>query len=102
VIMEGLIGKHWNIWIRRIVTRAINVFPTTIAILLGLSPLVLLIYSQVILSLMIPLPMVPLVYFTSKRKFMGELVNKRLTIVLAVVTVALILFFNGLLLKSLV
>jgi manganese transport protein len=100
VIMEGLIGKHWNIWIRRIITRAVNVFPTTIAILLGLSPLVLLIYSQVILSLMIPLPMVPLVYYTSKKKFMGELVNRRLTIVLAAVTVALILFFNSFLLTT--
>ncbi len=101
VIMEGLIGKHLNIWIRRIITRAVNVFPTTIAILLGLSPLVLLIYSQVILSLMIPLPMIPLVYYTSKTKFMGELVNRRLTIALALVTVALILSFNGLLLTTL-
>ena len=40
VMMEGLIGKHWNIWARRIITRMVNVFPTTIAILLGLSPLV--------------------------------------------------------------
>jgi manganese transport protein len=102
VIMEGLIGKRWNIWIRRLITRFVNVFPTTIAILLGLSPLVLLVYSQVILSLMIPLPMIPLVYYTSKRKFMGELVNRRLTIVLAVGTVALILFFNGLLLTTLI
>jgi manganese transport protein len=101
VIMEGLIGKRWNIWARRIITRCVNVFPTTIAILLGLSPLVLLIFSQVILSLIIPLPMIPLVYYTSKKKFMGELVNGRLTIVLAVATVALILFFNSLLLKSL-
>ena len=100
VIMEGLIGKHWNIWIRRIITRAVNVFPTTIAILLGLSPLVLLVYSQVILSLMIPLPMIPLVYYTSKKKFMGELVNRRFTIVMALVTVALILSFNGLLLTT--
>ncbi len=102
VIMEGLIGKRWNIWIRRIITRCVNVFPTTIAVLLGLSPLVLLIYSQVVLSLMIPLPMIPLVYYTSKKKFMGELVNRRPTIVLAVATVALILFFNSLLLKSFV
>jgi len=102
VIMEGLIGKRWNIWIRRIITRCVNVFPTTIAILLGLSPLVLLIYSQVILSLMIPLPMIPLVYYTSKKKFMGELVNRRLMIVLAAATVALILFFNGLLLTTIV
>jgi len=102
VIMEGLIGKRLNIWVRRIITRAINVFPTTIAILLGLSPLVLLIYSQVILSLMIPLPMIPLVYYTSKTKFMGELVNRRLTIALALGTVALILCFNFLLLTTLV
>ena len=102
VIMEGLIGKRWNIWIRRIITRIVNVFPTTIAILLGLSPLVLLIYSQVILSLMIPLPMIPLVYYTSKAKFMGELVNRRVTIVMALVTVGLILSFNGLLLTTLV
>jgi manganese transport protein len=102
IIMEGLIGKRWNIWFRRIITRFVNVFPTTIAILLGLSPLVLLIYSQVILSLMIPLPMIPLVYYTSKRKYMGDLVNRRLTLVLAVAVVVLILFFNSLLLTTLV
>ena len=101
VIMEGLIGKRWNIWARRIITRIINVFPTTLAILLGLSPLVLLVYSQVILSLMIPLPMIPLVYYTSKTKFMGSLVNRKVTIVLALITVALILFFNSYLIASL-
>jgi manganese transport protein len=100
VIMEGLIGKHFNIWLRRIVTRCVNVFPTTIAILLGLSPLVLLVYSQVILSLMIPLPMIPLVYYTSKIKFMGALVNRRITIILALITIALILGFNTVLLLT--
>lgn len=94
VIMEGLIGKRWNIWLRRIITRVINVFPTTIAILLGLDPLKLLVYSQVILSLMIPLPMIPLVYYTSKKKFMGALVNKKITIAFALITVLLILAFN--------
>ncbi len=100
VIMEGLIGKHWNVWARRIVTRFINVFPTTFAILLGLDPLSLLVYSQVILSLMIPLPMIPLVYYTSKRKFMAGFVNRRSTLVLAIVTVALILIFNSFLLYT--
>jgi manganese transport protein len=101
VIMEGLIGKRWNIWARRIVTRFVNVFPTTLAILLGYGPLVLLVYSQVILSLMIPLPMIPLVYYTSKKKFMGSLVNRKITIVLAIVTVALIVAFNSYLLITL-
>jgi manganese transport protein len=94
VIMEGLIGKHWNIWAIRIVTRFVNVFPTTFAVLLGFDPLRLLVYSQVILSLMIPLPMVPLVYYTSKKKFMGEFVNRNVTTVVALVTVSLILGFN--------
>jgi len=94
VIMEGLIGKHWNIWARRIVTRFVNVFPTTIAVVLGIDPLHLLIYSQVVLSLMIPLPMIPLVYYTSKKKFMGEFVNSHATTLAALVTVILILIFN--------
>jgi len=102
VIMEGLIGKRWNLWARRIITRVINVFPTTAAILIGLDPLSLLVYSQVILSLMLPLPMIPLVYYTSKRKFMGELVNRRVTIIAALVTVAIILAFNAYLLLTLV
>ena len=102
VIMEGLIGKHWNVWARRIVTRFVNVFPTTIAILIGVDPLRLLVTSQVILSLMIPLPMIPLVYYTSKPRFMGSLVNRRMTQVLAVATVSLILVFNAYLLTTLV
>ena len=102
VIMEGLMGRRINIWLRRVITRGVNVFPTTAAILLGLGPLSLLIYSQVILSLMIPLPMIPLVYYTSKTKFMGALANRRTTIVLAVATVGMILFFNTYLLTTIV
>ncbi len=100
-VMEGLIGKRWNIWARRIITRFVNVFPTTIAILLGLDPLILLVYSQVVLSLLIPLPMIPLVYYTSRKKIMGEFVNRKATVVLAVVVVSLILFFNTYLLLTL-
>jgi manganese transport protein len=63
-IMEGMLGMKVNIWLRRFVTRFINVIPTTVALLLGLDPLSILIYSQVILSLMIPLPMIPLIILT--------------------------------------
>jgi len=57
---------------------------------------------QVILSLMIPLPMIPLVYYTSKTKFVGSLVNGKIIIALSLITVALILYFNGYLLTTLV
>jgi manganese transport protein len=76
------------------------VFPTTFAIFLGLDPLSLLVYSQVILSLMIPLPMIPLVYYSSRKKFMRGFVNRRSTIIMALVTVGLILAFNGFLLYT--
>ena len=52
-ILEGLIGTHVNPWIRRIVIRVINVVPATVMIMLGFNPLVLLVYSQVILSFLI-------------------------------------------------
>ncbi len=94
VIMEGLLGRKWNPWARRVVTRVINVFPTTVAILIGIDPLSLLVYSQVALSLLLPLPMIPLVYYTSKSRFMGELVNRKTTIAMAVLVVGVILAFN--------
>ena len=99
--MEGLLGSKVSIYARRLVTRVINVFPTVVAILVGLSPLSLLVYSQVILSVMIPLPMVPLLYYTAKRDVMGEFVNRRVTTLIAVGIAATIIALNGYLLLSL-
>jgi manganese transport protein len=98
--MEGLLGKKVNVWLRRFITRFINVIPTTIAILLGLDPLNILVYSQVILSLMIPLPMIPLVILTRNKGLMGEFVNRNATTLLAIVFVGVILMFNSYLLLN--
>ena len=94
-VMEGLLGMKVNIWLRRIVTRFVNVIPTTIALLLGLNPLSILVYSQVILSLMIPLPMIPLVLLTRNKGVMGEFVNRNITTIVAIVFVGIILAFNS-------
>jgi len=93
-IMDGLLGTHINKYLRRLVTRIINVFPTTLAILIGLNPLSLLVYSQVILSLMIPLPMIPLIIYTRRKGLMGEFVNKNITTILGVLSAALIIALN--------
>jgi len=93
-IMDGLLGTKVNKTVRRVVTRIVNVFPTTIAVLIGLDPLSLLVYSQVLLSLMIALPMIPLLFYTAKREYMGPLVNSRLTILLGVLTGAIIVGLN--------
>jgi manganese transport protein len=100
-IMEGLLGKKVNIWLRRFITRFVNVVPTTIAILLGLDPLNILVYSQVILSLMIPLPMIPLVIISRDKSLMGEFVNRNITTMLSIAFVLVILSFNSYLLLNL-
>ena len=99
-IMEGLLGMKVNVWLRRIVTRFINVIPTTIALILGFDPLSILVYSQVILSLMIPLPMLPLVLLTRNKAVMGEFVNRNITTIISVVFVGIILAFNSYLIAT--
>ena len=93
-IMDGLLGTRINKTVRRVITRVVNVFPTTIAMLLGIDPLSLLIYSQVLLSLMLALPMIPLITFTAKKHLMGPFVNKRITTALSVLTGTVILVLN--------
>ena len=99
-VMDGLTGFRISMWVRRLVTRFINVIPLTIAILLGIEPLNILIYSQVALSLLIPLPLIPILMFTSNKSIMKELVNKKMTTITAIIFAIVILSFNFYLLYS--
>jgi len=94
-IMQGMLGRRINPWVRRIVTRLVNTIPTTIAILTGIEPLQMLVYSQVALSLMLPLPLLPLWKFTKDRNLMGELVNGWLTTILSGIFIVFILSMNA-------
>jgi manganese transport protein len=93
-ILEGLLGTKTNPWFRRVVLRVINVIPTSIMITLGYDPLLLLVYSQVVLSLLIPLPLIPLIYYTSRRKVMGQFVNRHSTTVVALAVAVTIVILN--------
>jgi len=93
-VMTGLLGIKVNVTLRRVITRVVNVFPTTACILVGISPLALLFYSQVFLSILIPLPMIPLIWYTAKRKVMGPFVNRKATTIVAVAVAAVIIALN--------
>jgi manganese transport protein len=97
-VMDGLTGFRISLWIRRLITRFINLIPVTIAVILGIEPLKILILSQVALSLLIPLPLIPLIIYTSNKEIMKELVNKKITNIFAVIFALVILGFNGYLL----
>jgi manganese transport protein len=100
-LFEGLLGTRINPWVRRIVIRVINVVPTTIAITAGVNPLSLLVYSQVVLSFLIPLPLVPLIIFTMDAKLMGPFANRRATTAMAMAFCGIIMAFNLFLLYGL-
>lgn len=77
IVMEGFLNIRLRPWLRRMITRAIAIVPAAaVAIIYGArGTSVLLILSQVILSLQLSFAVVPLVRFTSDRAKMGEFVN---------------------------
>jgi manganese transport protein len=90
VVMQGFIGRAIPLMLRRLVTMA----PALVVLAIGLDPTRTLVISQVVLSFGIPFALVPLVIFTSRKRLMGALVNKRATTVAASVVTALIVLLN--------
>ncbi len=77
VILEGFLHIRLKPWVRRLATRALAIIPAAcIALLHGGSGLSsLLILSQVVLSMQLPLAIFPLVALTSSKKHMGTFAN---------------------------
>jgi manganese transport protein len=90
VIMQGFLHRHIQPWIRRFVT----MLPSLIVIAMGLNPTRVLVLSQVVLSFGLPFAVVPLIIFTRRRDVMGELVNRRITTVLAICAATVIIALN--------
>jgi len=90
VIMQGFIKRHIPIWLRRLVTMA----PAMVVIWLGLDPTRTLVISQVMLSFGLPFAIIPLVMFTRRPDIMGDLVNRRITTMLAALIATIIVALN--------
>jgi manganese transport protein len=96
VIMQGFVGFTIPLWVRRLVT----MIPAVLVAAIGFNPTSTLVISQVILSFVLPLPVITLVMFTSRRDLMGSLVNKAITTWAAIACSAVILSLNVWLLYS--
>ncbi|CAG8708326.1 33306_t:CDS:2 [Gigaspora margarita] len=72
VVMEGFCEWKLKPWVRRLITRGFAVIPAMIiAIVRGRNGLNdLLVASQVALSIQLPFAVIPMVWFTSQKKFM--------------------------------
>jgi manganese transport protein len=95
-VMEGFIAFKMVPWMRRLVTRAIAIFPAAgVTLLYGEAETgKLLILTQVILSLQLPFAIVPLIQFTASRAKMGDLVAPRWLTAVAAVIAAVIIALN--------
>jgi manganese transport protein len=94
VIMQGFVGFTIPLWLRRVIT----MLPTFIIVALGVDPTQTLVISQVVLSLVLPMPILALIYFTRRPDIMGVLVNKRIVTVTATICAVVIVSLNVLLL----
>ena len=90
MIMQGFIRFRIPILVRRLVT----MIPAFVVVALGANATNALVISQVVLSIALPLPMISLLIFTSRRDVMGQFVNSRLTFGAALVGMTVVMLLN--------
>ncbi len=96
-IMQDFVSFSIPLWLRR----GITMVPSFIVVGYGVDATAALIMSQVILSLVLPVPMIALIYFTSRRKLMGRFVNSPAMTGFAIAAAVVVLTLNGILLAQL-
>jgi manganese transport protein len=94
MIMQGFVGFKIPLWIRRLVTMA----PSFVVVALGADVTGALILSQVVLSLVLPVPVIALIILAARRDVMGGYANGLLTSAAAITAAAIVLVLNVLLL----
>jgi manganese transport protein len=93
MIMQGFVGFRIPVAVRRLFT----MLPAFAVVLMGLNTTQALVYSQIVLSFSLPIPLIALVKFTRDRTIMAGFANGRATDFLAVAGTVVILLLNLLL-----
>jgi manganese transport protein len=96
LIMQGFVGIHIPLWLRRVVT----MIPAFIVVACGVDATKALIISQVILSLALPVPMIALLALTRRQKVMGKFANSRFVSGATVIATIFVLAMNVLLIAQ--
>jgi len=96
VIMQGFVGFRIPIWLRR----AVTMLPAFVVVAMGADATQSLIYSQVVLSFALPVPMIALVVLSARPAVMGRFVSSRALTRCAAVASAVVLVLNALLLAQ--
>ncbi len=96
IVMEGHLNIRIRPWLRRLITRLLAIIPALFTILYFGSEALgsLLVLSQVVLSLQLGFAVIPLIHFTSERRFMKEFTIKLWVKILAWLSAAIIVYLN--------
>ncbi len=97
VIMQDFVDWRIPLWVRRLITMV----PTVIVAAWATDATQALVISQVVLSFVLPVPLVTLMLFTGNRSVMGRLVNLPALSALAIMGTVVVLSINALLLVNL-
>lgn len=92
-IMRGFINLNIPVNLRRLIT----MLPALIIIGLGLNTMYALVISQVVLSFILPIPVIQLLIISGRKDLMGSLVNKPWVQLLGIIITAAIVILNALL-----
>ena len=93
-IMKGFVNLSIPINIRRLIT----MMPAIIIIALGINPMNALVLSQVVLSFILPFPIIQMLTIANRKDLMGVLVNKGFIRFLGVLIATAIILLNAVLL----
>jgi manganese transport protein len=96
VIMQGFVGFRIPVWARRLITMV-----PAFAIALSFNATSAMVLSQVVLSFVLPLPLVALVVLSSRKSVMGAFVTGKGTAFAAVLATVLIVLLNAVLISQL-
>ncbi|MDP4133762.1 MAG: Nramp family divalent metal transporter [Bacillota bacterium] len=93
-IMQGFVGLNIN----DNVTRLVTMLPGMMIIILGVNPMKALVLSQVTLSFVLPVAIIPMLLITARKDLMGSFVNKPATNVAGWLITSVIIAANAILL----
>lgn len=98
IVMEGFINLSVPLWVRRIISRGLAITPVILCIYIwgDRENIVenLLVYTQVFLSIALPISMIPLILLTSNKHKMGDFVNNKLTMIVGWVATTVLIILN--------
>jgi manganese transport protein len=89
MIMQGFVGFSIPVGVRRLITMV-----PAFVLALSCNTMTAMILSQVVLSFVLPLPMIALVVLSSRKSVMGDFVMGRRAALAAVVATVLIVLLN--------